>query len=318
MTTKGEIAAFAPATISNVGPGFDCFGFPVEGLGDIVRLRLSDSPGVRVVDICGVVTDLPRDPTRNTAAVAAASLWNARPERAARYGLELIVEKGLPACSGLGSSAASAVAGAVAAAAAIARLGEPEVSRAALFAAALDGEAVAAGARHADNVAPALYGGFVIVRGVDPPAVTRFVPALALWLAVVTPELSIATKAAREVLPPEISRRDAVAQVAHAASLIVALQTGDWTLWGESHVDRIAEPRRAPLIRGYDAVRAAALTAGAVTCAISGSGPTLYAAARDQMAAERVAAAMVQAFASVALPARQLVTQLAHDGAKVL
>ncbi len=308
--------AFAPASTSNLGPGFDCFGFALEGLGDVVQARASSTPGVRLLEIRGRSEGLPLEASRNTASVAAASVWNADSARASELGLELVLEKRMPFCSGLGSSAASAVAGAKAAALVIARVGGRIPNNDELLAAALDGEAVASGARHADNVAPSLTGGFVIVTPGSPPQVARFEPRLALMFAVVTPELHVPTREARAVLPKEISLSEAILGWANSANLILALTSGDSELFSRALVDRIVEPRRAVLIRGYDDVKAAAQESGALGCVISGSGPTMLAAARSRGEAERIGAAMVASFARHDVPATALISPISMQGAR--
>jgi homoserine kinase len=309
-------AAFAPASTSNLGPGFDCFGFPLEGLGDTVLARESERPGVRLLEIRGRAGALPLDPTKNTAAVAAAAIWNRDPARAAARGLELILDKQMPFCSGLGSSAASAVAGAKAAALLIERGGADRCSDADLLAAALDGEAAATGSRHADNVAPALLGGFVIVTPGDPPQIARFEPRLQLMFAVVTPALSVPTRDARAVLPAKIALKDACVGWANSANLVLALLNDDAALFARALVDRIVEPRRAALITGYNDVKRAALEHGALGCVISGSGPSMLAATRTRRDAERVAQRMIEAFAGHRLEATALISPIGHHGAR--
>lgn len=308
--------AFAPASTSNLGPGFDCFGFALEGLGDVVQARAVSTPGVRLLEIRGRAADLPLDAARNTASVAATSVWNADPARASRSGLELVLDKRMPFCSGLGSSAASAVAGAKAAALVIAQLEDHTVSDEMLLSAALDGEAVASGARHADNVAPSLLGGFVIVTPGTPPRVARFQPQLQLLFAVVTPQLHVPTRAAREVLPREIALSEATVGWANAANLVLALTSGDALLFSRALVDRIVEPRRAALILGYDDVKAAAMHSGALGCVISGSGPTMLAAASSRADAERHAHAMVSAFARHGVASEVLISPVSMLGAR--
>lgn len=311
--------AFAPATVSNVGPGFDAFGFAIDGLGDAVLARTTEQPGIVLAEIRGRRGELPLDAERNTASVAAGALWQRDPVRAGRHGLELILEKGMPYCSGLGSSAASAVAGAMAAALVIEQQCGQRPALDAILDAALAGEAVASGARHADNVAPSLLGGFTIVipgeADAHLPRIARFLPRLPLCFAVVTPALSVPTREARAVLPREIPLEMAVAGWAKAAGLVLALCESDEALFQTTLRDRIVEPRRAPLIRGYDQARAAALAAGALCAAISGSGPTLFAACRDRAGAEAAADAIQRAFARLEIESERLISPIAAHGA---
>ncbi len=290
--------AYAPGSTSNLGPGFDCLGVAFTGKGDRVTAVRRGPPGVRVVSVSD--PRIPADPSRNTAAIAAAAVLRRAGDGA---GLELSVEKGLPLAGGMGGSAASAVAGAVAANAALgAGLGTE-----ALLEAALDAEAVVAG-RHADNVAPSLLGGAVLVTGVAPPRLCRVRVHPSFALVLVTPSYEVLTAAARAVLPAQISRADAVTQAASLAGLVLGLERGEPALVAASMSDRIAEPVRAPLYPGYGEARAAALAAGALGVTVSGAGPTLVAIA-PAAASTAVARALEDAyrrsgFAAVAHEAR--------------
>jgi homoserine kinase len=305
----GSVAVFAPGTASNIGPGFDCFGLAFTGLGDTVRATRTDAPGVRVVAISD--ERIPTDPLRNTAALgAAAVLRRAGLEREA--GLELRVEKGLPLAAGMGGSAASAVAGAMAAH----ELLKTGLTRIDLLVAAVDAEAVVSG-RHADNAAPCLFGGAVIVAGVDPPEVTPVRVHDSLGLVLVTPAYEVATAEARKVLPADVPRADAVGQAARLAILVLGLERGDADLVRRAIWDRIAEPRRAPLYPGYPQARTAGLEAGALGVAVSGAGPTLVALAL-RPAREAVATALVEGYAKAGISARAHVAQVDAVGARLV
>ncbi|HEY2941951.1 MAG TPA: homoserine kinase, partial [Vicinamibacteria bacterium] len=287
-----RVAVYAPGTASNIGPGFDCFGIAFTGLGDTVRASRTEAPGVRVA----AVSDerIPTDPLRNTAALgAAAVIKRAGLEREA--GIELRVEKGLPLAAGMGGSAASAVAGALAAH----ELLKTRLDRIELLMAAIDAEAIASG-RHADNAAPCLFGGAVIVAGLDPPEVTPVRVHESLGLVFVTPAYEVATAEARKVLPAEVPRADAVGQAARLALLVLGLERGDADLVRRAIWDRIAEPKRAPLYPGYPQARTAGLEAGALGVAVSGAGPTLVALALRE-AREAVAAALVEGYAKAGI-----------------
>lgn len=310
------IGVFAPATIANIGPGFDCFGLSLGEPGDIARARVVAQPGVRIVAIDGDNGALPYEAPRNTAGMAALSILSAEPAWAANHGLELRLEKGLPACSGLGSSAASAVAGAMAAMLAVCKTVGRPYDRQLVLRAAIDGEAVASGARHADNVAPALFGGFTIVQSLDPLNIVRLEPALPCHVATVTPELAIATKAARDILPKTITLSDAVANCANTASVVAALLTADGALLRAALADRFAEPYRARLIPGFDEAKQAALAAGAYGCSIGGSGPTLFALAPDEASARRAGQAIADIFSRHGLASRLTVTIIDPQGAR--
>jgi homoserine kinase len=315
QTDPSWTRVFAPATVANVGPGFDCFGFSLGEPGDIVAARPSDRPGVRLLAIEGDGGVLPTEVAANTAGRAALSIWESAPELKP-HGLELILAKGLPLCSGLGSSAASAVAGAMAAALVAADLVGLPYDRGRVLKAAIDGEQVASGTRHADNVAPALLGGFTIVRGEEPEQIARFEPVLPLAVAVVAPAYEVPTKAAREALPREVPLADAVANIAAAATLVLALTQGDARLLREALVDRLAEPHRAKLIPGFAAAKQAALDAGAYGCSISGAGPAMFALAPDDTVADAAAVAMARAFAARGIESIRFVTTISSQGAR--
>ena len=305
----GSVAVYAPGTASNIGPGFDCFGIAFTGLGDTVRAARTNGPGVRVV----AVSDerITTDPLRNTAALgAAAVIKRAGLEREA--GLELHVEKGLPLAAGMGGSAASAVAGALAAH----ELLKTRLTRVDLLMAAIDAEAVVSG-RHADNAAPCLFGGAVIVAGLDPPEVTPVRVHDSLGLVFVTPAYEVATAEARRVLPAEVPRADAVGQAARLALLVLGLERGDADLVRRAIWDRIAEPRRAPLYPGYPPARTAALEAGALGVAVSGAGPTLVAVVLRE-ARQAVAKALVEGYAKAGINARSHVAEVDATGARVV
>ncbi|MFH1807929.1 MAG: homoserine kinase [Pseudomonadota bacterium] len=315
-TAHGWIQVFAPATVANVGPGYDCFGFAVEGLGDRVRARIVDRPGVHLVDVTGDGGALPREVLANTASRAAVSVWSI--DALQQAGLELIVEKGLPLCSGLGSSAASAVAGALAAMLLRCEITGERFSPQAVLEAALDGEVLASGSRHADNVAPCLLGAFTVVQSNDPLRVVRLEPKLELHVALLSADIEISTRAAREILPAQVSLSDAVATWSNAAAVVAALCTGDAELLRVALTDRIVEPCRATLIPHHGACRDAALEAGALAFSISGSGPTLFALTLDAESAARTALAMAQICKARGLSCQHHVTRLSLDGARRL
>ena len=280
----GSVTAFAPATVSNVGCGFDVLGFALEAPGDEVTARAAPS-GVRIDDITGDGGRLPREAARNTAGVAAQALLNALGER---RGVALSVHKGLPLASGLGGSAASAAAAVVA----VDALFDAHTPLEILVACALEGERLGAGSAHADNIAPAIYGGFVLVRLPDPPDVIRLPIPAGLTAVVVHPELEIETASARRLLGDTVPLADAIRQWANLGALVAGLHRGDFALIGRALEDTIAEPRRAALVPGLADIKRAAVDAGALGCGLSGSGPSLFALCADPQIAARAAAAM--------------------------
>jgi homoserine kinase len=298
--------AYAPGSVSNLGPGFDCLGAAVAGCGDRVIAYLAGPPGVRVRSVSDA--RIPVDPARNTAAIAAAAVLRLAGFKG-ELGVELEIQKGLPLSGGLGGSAASAVAGALAAQTLIcSRLSQLE-----LCAAALEAESVVAG-RHADNLAPSLLGGGVLVRSVDPLSVAHVRIAAELSLVLVTPEYGVETKRAREVLPASVSRADAVMQAAHLGALVLGLERGDADLIRGSMDDRIAEPARVPLYPGYLEAKQAALEAGALGVAVSGAGPTVLAFALEDTAAA-VATALQDGYRRAGQGARAWVAGVDRRGA---
>jgi homoserine kinase len=291
VTTGASVTAFAPATVSNVACGFDVLGFALEAPGDEVTARAAPS-GVRIDDITGDGGRLPREAARNTAGVAAQALLNALGER---RGVALSIRKGLPLASGLGGSAASAAAAVVA----VDALFEAHTPLDTLIACALEGERLGAGSAHADNIAPAIYGGFVLVRRPDPPDVVRLPVPAGLTAVVVHPELEIETAGARELLGDTVPLADAIRQWANLGALVAGLHRGDFALIGRALEDTIAEPRRAALVPGLADIKRAAIDAGALGCSLSGSGPSLFALCADLQIAARVAAAMTAAVRTV-------------------
>lgn len=302
---KHEVTAFAPATVGNAGVGFDVLGFAVEAVGDRVTVRRIDEPVVRVADIRGVTDDLPRNPDENTATVGLVLM---REELGLDYGFEVEIDKGLPLGSGMGGSAASAVAAVVAAA----ELVDDPLSRESLFRYSLAGEAVASGHAHPDNVAPCLYGGLTLATGNE----VRSVPSPDLYVALVHPHLRIDTKMAREVMPKQIPLGTAVQQMGHLAAFLAGCWEGDIAAVMEHCVDLLAEPHRKNLLPGFDAARVAALEAGAGAFSLSGSGPTVFALAPSEAVAAAVADAIAEAFAGARLETDVWVSPFGADGAR--
>jgi len=311
LTSMESVTAFAPATVSNVACGFDVLGFALETPGDEVTARRA-AGGVRIADITGDAGRLPREASRNSAGVAAHALLRAAGENG---GVELTIAKGLPLSSGLGGSAASAVAAVVAVDALIgARLPIDT-----LLACAFEGERLGAGSAHADNIAPCLYGGFVLVRRASPPDIVRLPVPHGLTAVVVHPDLEIETAKARALLGDSVPLADAIRQWANLGAFVDALHRGDFALLSRSLEDAIAEPRRAPLVPGLAAIKQAATDAGALGCSLSGSGPSLFALCRGLETAERVAASMAHAVKQHIGGAPQTyISTIAPHGAQVI
>ena len=308
--TPGQARAFGPASLSNLGPGFDALGLCIDHVGDVVEARRTNAPGVTVAAIDGDGGVLPRAAERNTAARAAQTVLD---RAGADFGVELRIEKGVPLGSGIGGSAASAVAGAWAA---NLLLDEP-LPKDALVEAVLAGEELASGSRHGDNVLPALFGGLVLVSSSDPTRYRHVPLPCDLHIAVIVPEVQILTKQARAMLPQQVGLRDAVHNAAELGFLLDAFRAGDWEAVGHSIMqDRLVEPVRATLVPCYGAVRAAALEAGAFGCALTGSGPAMFALADDAAHTEQVLAAMLAASRAHGIDALALTTQANADGVR--
>ncbi|PYQ98009.1 MAG: homoserine kinase [Acidobacteria bacterium] len=282
-----SVTAFAPATVSNVACGFDVLGFALNRPGDEVTARFA--PGaVRIDEITGDQGRLPRDAAKNTAGVAAQALLTILGES---RGVAISIRKGLPLSSGLGGSAASAVAAVVA----VDGLLGAHTPLETLMACAFEGERIGAGSAHGDNIAPAVYGGFVLVRVPNPPDVVRLPVPPGLTAVVVHPDLEIETARARALLGTTVPLGDAIRQWANLGALVDALHRADFALLSRALEDTIAEPRRASLVPGLAAIKQAAVDSGALGCSLSGSGPSLFALCRDAASAHAVAAAMTDA-----------------------
>jgi homoserine kinase len=307
---EGWVKVFAPASIANLGPGFDALGVALEGLGDVVQARRTERPGVALVEMTGEKDNIPTDPAKNCAGRAAESVLKQLKGKAAKEaGLEMKLHKGLPQGSGLGSSAASAVGGAVAAH----LLFGSALGSNTLLEAALEGEVLASGSRHADNLAASLLGGFTIVRSHAPLDVIRLELPSAMRFVVVLPGMEIETRFARSVLPEMISLKDAKS----TAALVAAVAHGNLADFGRAVDDQVVEPVRSKLIPGFADVKRAALEAGAHGCSISGAGPALFAVANSDTA-ERVALAMHAAFQRHGLPSRHFICPPDNRGARRL
>ena len=302
------VSAFAPATVANLGPGFDVLGLALDGLGDTVTATLRAEPGVRITRIEGDNGALPLSPEKNTAAIAAQHTLMLAGSSA---GVDLEIHKGLPLCSGLGSSAASAAAAAFAT---NILLGSPLRKRS-LIGPWVEAEAAVSG-RHADNVAPALLGGLILVRSANPVDIVRLPIPQGLTIVVVTPETQLPTQEARSVLPQTVSLQTLVHSTAQIASLVSACYSGDLSLLSRCLVDDVVTPARLPLIPGGAQAIQAALRAGALGASISGAGPSLFALCRSMRSAEAASNAMTAAFEAAGLRASTQTSPASCPGAR--
>ena len=281
---ENGVSAFAPASVSNLACGFDVLGFALESAGDVVHARFDDSVETVVIsDITGDDGRLPRAVRKNTAGMAVmALLEKIKPVPA---GISLVIEKKMPFASGMGSSAASAAA---AVKAVNHLLGDP-LDETALLECIIAAEATISGGAHADNAAPALLGGLVLAREVDPPDILSLPVPEGLCYVLLHPRVAVETKQARQALPASIALKTGVSHWANTAALVHALHTADFALLARAMRDFIAEPLRRRYIPHYEAMKQAALEAGALTFNISGSGPAVFSFCSSRSTADRVA-----------------------------
>jgi homoserine kinase len=305
------VKAAAPATVANVTCGFDIFGFAVEAPCDEVTLTAKDVPGVTITRITGDDGRLPLEAEKNTAGVAVLEFLAALGKS---QGIDIELSKKLPLGSGMGSSAASSVAALVA----INHLmGEP-MKRDDLLPFAMEAERVACGSAHADNVAPSLLGGFVLVRGYKPLDVVRIPTPDELYCTLVHPQLELKTEDSRKVLKAYIPLRDAVRQWGNIAGLVTGLMKPDYALIGRSLHDYIAEPLRSVLIPGFDLIKQLAVEAGALGAGISGSGPTIFALSVSSETANRVGAVIREQFSGFRVESEVYVSKINSRGAVIV
>jgi homoserine kinase len=303
--------AFAPATVANLGVGFDILGLAVEGIGDTVEAELRDEPGIIITAIEGDDGRLPREAEKNTASVAASAVMKTI---GVTQGVAITLHKGLPLNSGLGSSAASAVAAAVAV---NALFGSP-LLKDALLPACLEGEALVSG-YHAYNAGPSLLGGITLIAGTDASKIYALPVPENLHLTLVTPAVDVPTIAARAVLPKTVTLHQMVDQTSVVAQLVDALYRGDIEQMGVvMEKDCVVEPARAHLMPLLTEVRAAAKRAGAYGLVISGAGPTLCAVCDRANVASSVAQAMKAIYDTAGIDSIVRATRVNIDGAQVL
>jgi homoserine kinase len=306
--SRDVASAFAPASVGNVGVGFDILGHSLAGLGDRATVRRIAAPGVRITGLRGVVTDLPLAAEKNTAGAALIAL---REGLGLDFGFALELDKGIALGSGLGGSAASCVAARVAANALL----DAPLAASALYPYALTGEAVASGGRHGDNVGPMLIGGLALTTAERLLAV----PVPASWTCVVVhPHFVLETREARAALAGSYALHEFVAQSAALAQVLLGCERGDAGLVRDGLRDTLVEPRRARLIPGFAAVKQAALEAGALGASISGAGPSVFAWFEHRDAAEAAGRAMAAAFADEGLGSDVLVSPVAGPAAQVI
>lgn len=311
LAMSKKIKVFAPASIGNVSCGFDVLGLAVNSPGDEVELELNETREVRIKKIVGDDGRLPLEADKNTAGVAVLSYLH---HLGVKQGVDITLFKNLPLGSGMGSSAASAVAAVVA----INHLMNEPLTRMQLLPFAMEAERIACGAAHADNAAPSLLGGLILIRENDPLDVISIPTPRELFCVLLHPHIEIKTRDARQILKASISLQDGITQWANTAALVAGMMKNDYDLIGRSLVDVVVEPIRSQLIPGFSQVRKAALASGALGVGISGSGPTLFMLCKGNVSAEKVSVATEQVFQSLSLPCDVFVSAVNTEGARVI
>lgn len=304
-----EIKVFAPASVANIAVGYDILGFALERPGDEIIARFSDKPGLRITKITGDQGKLPTAPEKNTAGFAAQRLLDHLGE--SQRGIELEIHKKMPFGSGLGSSAASAVAGVMA----VNELLNCPLDKSALLPFAVEGEQIADGAYHADNVAPSLIGGITLIRSNAELDVHRLNVPRGTYATVIYPHVEVLTKQARGILSKQVSLEQHIQQSGNLAGFIVGLFNSDFPLIQRSLQDLIIEPQRAQLIPHFYKVKEAALNAGALGCSISGAGPSIFALSQSSLIAEQVGQAMQSIFTDHNIENQLFISKINQEGA---
>ncbi|HSK11604.1 MAG TPA: homoserine kinase [Phnomibacter sp.] len=303
-----RITVQAPATVSNLGSGFDVLGFAMHEPYDTMHLQLIDEPVIRILQ--EKEFGISSDPSQN---VAGRVLMAVRERRKMKEGFELVINKTIMPGSGIGSSAASAAGAAFAANALLGNI----FSKNEMVELAMEGEVVASGSKHADNVAPCIYGGVTLIRSIDPLDIISIPPAN-VFVTVVHPQIEIKTSYARSVLRKEVPMKDAVKQWGNLGALIAGFFMNDLPLIGRSLEDVIAEPYRKGLIPGYDEVKQRSLAAGALGGCISGSGPSVFMFSESREVAERVGAEMGRVYVELGIDHHIYVTTINDEGVRII
>ena len=306
-----SVTVFAPATVANVACGFDIFGFAVNEPGDVAKVTLRGNPGVEITRITGDNGKLPKAAEKNTAGFAALRYLETIQSQ---QGVAIELHKKMPLSSGLGSSAASAVAVLFA----INTLFDNRLTKSELLSIALQSEKLACGAAHADNAAPALFGGFLLIRENNPPDIVELPVPENLYCTIIHPEIEINTADARNILAPNVPLKDAVKQWANTAGLVAGLYRKDLTLISRSMNDYIIEPQRARLIPHFYELKKAALDRGALGCSISGSGPSLFALSNSQEIAQKIAGSMSAVLANYKICNQIYISTINTEGPKII
>ncbi len=306
---KNEIKIFSPATVANVACGFDVLGFCLDTIGDEMVIRKTEAKGIRITKIEG--HDLPYEAEKNVAGVSALAMYNAlKPD----CGFEIEIYKNIKPGSGIGSSSASA-AGSVYGMNEL--LGRP-LDKTKLTYYAMKGEALASQCEHADNLAPAIFGGFTLVKSACPLQVLELPTPPDLYATLIHPQIEIKTSESRAILPKDIPLQNAITQWANVGSLVHGLHTSDYELIKDALNDVVIEPYRKQLIPHFDDVKTAVLEAGALGCAISGSGPSIFTLSKGEATAKAVQLAMQNVYSKSDIQFETYVSKINTEGIKTI
>jgi homoserine kinase len=303
------IRIFAPATVSNVGPGFDLMGFALSEPGDVLSVKKNKLNQLRIINQTGI--SLPEENTKNVSTVAVSSLLN---QLNIKQGFDLIFEKKINPGSGIGSSAASCTAAVYG----VSRLLKSKLVETELIYHALQGEFVASGSIHADNIAPAMLGGFVLIRSYDPIDIIRLKVPEKLLCTIVHPDIEIKTSESRKLIPTSVSTKDSISQSGNAAALIAGIATENYELIGRSLEDKIAEPVRKNLIPGYTELKQKLKSSGILGMNISGSGPSIFALSDSSKAAENAEKIMNDTFNIAGIACKTYISKVSEKGTRII
>jgi len=308
---RDSVKVFAPASVSNVGPGFDIMGFALDEPGDEIFAERNNTGQLRIKEIFGDDGKLPFDINQNTATVAIKSMLE---KYKIDTGIDITIDKKMGIGSGLGSSAASAVGGVFA----VNELLDLKLSKDELLLHALNGEAVASGAIHADNVAPSLFGGFLLVRDYNPIDIIKIPTPKDLYCTIIYPDIVVKTSEARKIIDKFFPVKDVVTQAGNSGALIAGLYSGDYDLISRSLVDKIAEHKRASFLPFYDDIRDKGKELNAVNCNISGSGPSLFSFSRSLDEADTLASELKKIVLDYGFDVKTYVSQINQEGPRIL
>lgn len=304
-----SIKVFCPATIANISCGFDVLGVALDAIGDEMVIRKVSEKGIHITKLEG--QDLPMETSQNVAGVAGLALLS---ESDYTGGFEIEIYKRIKAGSGIGSSAASS-AGAVWA---MNELLNRPFSTLELVKFAMEGEHLASGVAHADNVAPAIFGGFTLIRSYEPLDIVPIHTPPELYATVIHPQIEVKTSDSRKILKTNITLQDGIKQWGNVGGLIAGLFTEDYALIGRSLIDHIVEPIRSILIPGFDSIKSEAMSAGALGCGISGSGPSIFAFSQGEDIANKVGQSMKEVYKNIGVDYDVHVSKINRKGIKIL